>query len=260
MPPCNGLRKKALFSAAGYMPTASTGHGVPIGTPMVSITHTHGSLLERLRHGSDPVAWDDFFHRYWPFVFSIARQCGCTQHTSEEIVQEVMLAVFEKKAFFCHDPARGRFRDWLGGVVRNKVMARRRAPAERCRVRGAGALPERAACNDAPEARWATAFDQAMLAFLLDIVRSETSPRAYQAFEAVAIGGCSGAEAARLTGMTRNAVYQARKKILRRLRELGAKYDAQGPPDERIRAAMHARPSAMIERSVVTRVEGVCLG
>ena len=40
---------------------------------MVSGTHTRASLLERLQDGADPMAWDDFFHRYWPFVFSLAR-------------------------------------------------------------------------------------------------------------------------------------------------------------------------------------------
>ncbi len=221
---------------------------------MVSATHTRVSLLERLREGADPVAWDEFFHRYWPFVFAIARQCGCSQPTAEEIVQEVVLAIFEKKAVFRHDPSRGRFRDWLGGVVRNKVVVRRRSPAERCRARGgSGEPPECKSVDGSPDARWAAAFNHAMLAFLLDIVRAEVHPRAYQAFEAVAIGGCSGAEAARLTGMTRNAVYQARKKILRRLRELGAEYGEQGPPDEMIAAALRARPSASVERSLMTR-------
>jgi RNA polymerase sigma-70 factor (ECF subfamily) len=229
---------------------------------MVSDTHTRTSLLERIQDGADPMAWDDFFHRYWPFVFSIARQRGCTQHTAEEIVQEVMLAVFERKAVFCHDPSRGRFRDWLGGVVRNTVRARRRAPAQRCRAQGGSGneFPEIETSGDAPDAMWKAAFEQAMLMFLLDMVRSEVHPRTYQAFEAFALGGCSGAEAARLTGLTRNAVYQARKNVLRRLRELGAVYGQQGPPDEMIRAAIRSRPSAVVERSLATRIgqtEGV---
>jgi len=224
---------------------------------MASGAHTRTSLLERLRDGSDPVVWKDFFDRYWRFAFSIARQRGCTEHTAEEIVQEVMLALFEGKAVFRHDASRGGFRDWLGGVVRNKVGARRRDPAERCRAQvGTGIdLSEHGTSRDAPDALCEAAFDQALLAFLLDRVRSEVHPRTYQAFEAVALGGCSGVEAARLTGMTRNAVYQARKTVLRRLRELGAVYGQQGPPDEMIRAALGGRPSAVVERSLITRIE-----
>ena len=212
---------------------------------MVSNANTRTSLLECLHEGADPVVWDDFFRRYWPYVFSIARQRGCTEHTAEEIVQEVMLAVFEKKAVFCHDPSRGRFRDWLGGVVRNKVTLRRRSPAERCRATGGDdPLPEIESSDEAPDAQLDAAFDRAMLAFLLDAVRAEVHPRTYQAFEAFALGGCSGAEAARLTGLTPNAVYQARKNILRRLRELGAAFDGQGTARSKCSARRSARVPA----------------
>jgi RNA polymerase sigma factor (sigma-70 family) len=226
-------------------------------TSMVSNANTRTSLLERLGDGADPMAWDDFFRRYWPFVFSVARQHGCKEHTAEEIVQEVMLALFEKKAVFRHDPSRGRFRNWLGGVVRNKVIARRRSPGERCRARGGSddRLFDLESSGDEPDARWESAFDQAMLAFLLDKVRSQVHPRTYQAFEAVALGQCSGTEAARLTGLTPNAVYQARKNVLGRLRELGASHGRKGPSDEMIRAAFQVRPSASIERSLTMRVE-----
>lgn len=224
---------------------------------MVSSTDTRMSLLDRLQDGADPLVWDDFFRRYWPFLFSVARQRGCTEHTAEEIVQDVMLAIFEKKAVFCHDSSRGRFRDWLGGVVRNKVLMRRRSPADRCRARGGGddGLPEPESSEDQPDAHWEAAFDQAMLAFLLDRVRAEVHPRTYQAFEAFALGGCSGAEAARLTGLTPNAVYQARKNVLKRLRELGVVFARRGPPDEMLRDAIRSRPSAAVERSLTMRIE-----
>ena len=91
----------------------------------------------------------------------------------------------------------------------------------------AAPLPEIQSCDDPPDAQLDAAFDQAMLAFLLDVVRGEVRPRTYQAFEAFVLGGCSAAEAARLTGLTPNAVYQARKNILRRLRELGAALRSQ---------------------------------
>jgi RNA polymerase sigma factor (sigma-70 family) len=224
---------------------------------MVSNANTRTSLLERIRDGADPMAWDDFFRRYWPFVFSVARRQGCTEHTAEEMVQEVMLAVFEKKAVFSHDPARGRFRDWLGGVVRNKVVARRRSPAERCRARGGDGdnLPEIESPDEQPDAAWETAFEHAVLAFLLDRVRAQVHPRTYQAFEAVVFGGCSGAEAARLTGLTANGVYQAKKNVINRLRGLGAVFGRKEPSDEMIREAIRSRPAASIERSLTLQIE-----
>jgi RNA polymerase sigma factor (sigma-70 family) len=222
---------------------------------MSADSQTRATLLERVQNGADRIAWDAFFARYWPLVFTAARRRGCSEHTAEEIVQEVMLAVFEKKAVFCYDPARGRFRDWLGAVVRNKVAERRRKPGDQARARGGdGQNPEPAASDGGPDAAWEAAFEQATLAFLLDVIRRETSPRAYQAFELFTLGRLSGAEVARITGLSRNAVYQAQKKVLRRLRELGATYRDHGPPDDCLRAAIESRPSAAVERSMRTRL------
>ena len=224
---------------------------------MAADSQTRATLLDRIQNGADPVALEEFLARYWRLIFTAARHRGCSEHTAEEVVQDVMLAVFEKKAVFCYDPARGRFRDWLGAVVRNKVAERRRRPSELVRSRGGDGQALDPAAPDAhePDAAWEAAFEQATLAFLLDVVRRETSPRTYQAFELCASGRLSGAEVARVTGLSRNAVYQARKKVLRRLRELGAAYRDRGPPDDCLRAALDARPSGAVEHSLRTRMD-----
>jgi RNA polymerase sigma-70 factor (ECF subfamily) len=223
---------------------------------MSADSQTRATLLERVQNGADRIAWDEFVGRYWPLIFTAARRRGCSEHTAEEIVQDVMLAVFENKAVFCYDPARGRFRDWLGAVVRNKVAERRRKLNGQARARGGdGADPEPVASDVEPDAAWEAAFEQATLAFLLDVVRRETSPRTYQAFELSSLGRLSGAEVARVTGLSRNAVYQAQKKVLRRLRELGATYRDRGPPNDCLRAALESRPNAAVERSLRTRMD-----
>ena len=54
----------------------------------------------------------------------------------------------------------------------------------------------------------------------LDAVRRETNARTYLAFELVSLEGLSGGEAARITGLSRNAVYKACKRVSQRLVEL----------------------------------------
>ena len=217
---------------------------------------TRPTLLQRLRDGDAVMAWEEFFQRYWRLIYAAARERGCREHTAEEIVQEVMLTVFRQRDVFRYDPTRGRFRDWLRTVVRNAVAEHRRGPAQRVRGKGGnseGHLPE-PADPAAPDAAWEDAFEQSVLAALLDCVRREVTPETFQAFELITLEELSGREVARLTGLSRNAVYLARKRVLKRLQELGAGYRQQGQLDERVRRALEFLPDAAVERSLTNRV------
>jgi RNA polymerase sigma factor (sigma-70 family) len=218
---------------------------------------TRATLLERLRDGADALVWDEFFDRYGRLIFAAARARGCSAHTAEEIVQDVMLAVFETRDVFRYDPARGRFRDWLCGLVRNKVAEFRRRPAERVRARGGDsdvAVLGAEAGDAPPDEAWQAVFEQSLLAVLLDAVRRQVNPRTYQAFELFVLCEMPGREVARITGLTRNAVYQARKTVLARLRELGATYREDGRLRDRIKQAMALLPCPARQRSLTARV------
>ena len=204
------------------------------------------------------MAWEEFFGHYWPVIFALARCRGCSEYTAEEVVQDVMLNVFQQRDLFQYDPARGRFRDWLSVVVRNKVAEHRRRPAGR--IRGAGGdsdtnLPQPESDDTPADELWEAAFENALLVVLLDVVRREVNPRDYLAFELLAINELPGAETARITGLTRNAAYKARRRVLGRLRELGGTYGEDGQLSRRIKQAMQSRPSAAVQRSLTTRVE-----
>jgi RNA polymerase sigma factor (sigma-70 family) len=221
-------------------------------------TTTRATLLERLRDGADVLAWDEFFARYWPTIYGFARYRGCSQHTAEEIVQDVMLKVFQQRDVYQYDPARGRFRDWLGAVVRNRVAEHHRSPANRVRGGGGDAgvgRLEQATDEQGPDAAWEAAFEDSLLVALLDAVRRETNARTYLAFELVSLEGLSGGEAARMTGLSRNAVYKACRRVVERLVELGAPYREDGRLAQQIRKAMEQRPSAAVQRSLTERIQ-----
>jgi RNA polymerase sigma-70 factor (ECF subfamily) len=220
-------------------------------------TTTRATLLERLRDGANILAWDEFFEHYWPTIYGFARHRGCSEHTAEEIVQDVMLAVFQHRDVYQYDPARGRFRDWLGTVVRNKVAEHRRRPANRLRTAGDSdnCVLDQAADQQGPDAVWEAAFESALLVALLDAVRRESNARVYLAFELVSLEGLSGGEASRLTGLSRNAVYKANKRVIERLTDLGAPYREEGRLADRIKRALEHQPPAAVERSVTMRVQ-----
>jgi RNA polymerase sigma-70 factor (ECF subfamily) len=169
-----------------------------------------------------------------------------------------MLVVFTHREVFRYDRARGRFRSWLGALVQNTVAKRRRQPADR--IRGCGGDQQEGilaveADEAEPDAAWEAAFDDAILATLLDEVRREVTPQTYQAFELTALQDLPGDQVAEITGLRRNAVYAARLRVVRRLQELGAFYREDGQLTERLKQALASRPSAAVERSVVARIE-----
>ncbi|MFC1806102.1 RNA polymerase sigma factor [Planctomycetota bacterium] len=220
-------------------------------------TGTRASLLERLREGMDPAPWQEFFDRYWPAMYAFARRCGCADQTAEDVVQEVMLTVFERRQVFRYDPTRGRFRNWLCTVVRRKIAGLRRRQRHEVPLGGDGEgdgplLPQSTEAQ--PDEAWQASFENSLLLALLEVVRREVGPATYQAFELTALHDLKAAEAARLTGMTRNAVYLARKRVLGRLRELGASYGERGELDARLKQVLELGPSPSVERSMTTRI------
>jgi RNA polymerase sigma-70 factor (ECF subfamily) len=200
------------------------------------------------------MAWEEFFGIYGPLLWSYARRRGCADHTAEDLVQDVMLKLFERRDVFRHDPARGRFRDWLGAVVRNRVAEYRRRPQERARPTLGGIPPEPAGEEAGPDAAWEEAFERGLLAAALDLVRCEVEPRDYLAFELTAIEELEPARAAEVAGLSRNAVYKARRRILERLRDILGPYEDEGRLTERLREAMEALPPGAAERSLTARV------
>lgn len=220
-------------------------------------SQTRPTLLDRLREGDDALVWDEFFARYWRLIYAAARHRGCTEHTAEEIVQDVMLTVFERRDLFQYDPARGRFRDWLATVVRNKVAEHRRRPAQRVRAAGGDSgdgFPEPEDGDQGPDAAWEAVWEDGLLVIALDVIRREMNPRTYQAFELFVLEELPGAEVARMTGVSRNAVYQARRSVFQRLRELGGSYDLDGQLSTRIKQALQSQPGAIVERSITDHV------
>jgi RNA polymerase sigma-70 factor (ECF subfamily) len=221
-------------------------------------TSTRATLLQRLRDGADALAWDEFFARYGATIYGFARHRGCSLHTAEEIVQDVMLQVFQQRDVYQYDPDRGRFRDWLGAVVRNKVAEHRRRPANRVRGMGGDSsvgLLEQATEQAAPDAAWDAAFENSLLLALLDAVRRETDARTYLAFELLSFEGMSGIQAARITGLSRNAVYKARKRVLERLTDLGARHGSRQQLAEQLGAVQQQRLPAAEERALTARIQ-----
>ena len=221
-------------------------------------SNTRPTLLESLREGTDPQAWEEFFGRYWPLIYSYAKHGGCSDNTAEDVVQDVLATVFQQQGVFRYDPARGRFRSWLGTIVRNKIAEHRRRPNQQVRPRGGDShatVAWEAADGDSPEEAWETAFEKNLLVALLDVLQSEMAPQRFQAFELFVFSDLSAAEVAKITGLTRHGVYNALRAAFARLQQLGQPYRERGELANRLKDAIDSSPDATVERTLTFRIQ-----
>lgn len=175
---------------------------------------THPSLLIRIRDPRDQEAWGAFVETYLPMIYRYARRTGLQDADAADVSQEVLSEVSRCIRGFEYQPERGRFRDWLGLVVRRRVakFLKQRGRAE------VGEGPEAAeAC--APDAGWTEEFNARILAAALERIRPHFEQETWRAFERVWLDDRRAGEVAAELNRPIEAIYTAKSRVLRRLEE-----------------------------------------
>jgi RNA polymerase sigma-70 factor (ECF subfamily) len=173
------------------------------------------SLLERLRLPLAREAWARFAELYTPLIYSWARRAGLPPADAADLVQDVFVTLLEKLPEFTYDNRKS-FRAWLRTVTLNKWRdnGRRRAAAPRADDGALADVPG----SDGLGAFWEAEYHRHLVGRALKVMQTEFQPATWKAcWECVACGK-SAAEVAALLGISENAVYIARCRVLRRLR------------------------------------------
>ena len=184
------------------------------------------SLLEDLRNGADERAWQEFFRRYAPLLVATARRLGLSESDADDVVQETIVAVHQafrtKDEPFDH--TRSRFKTWLQGITLHKIMAvrRRHARAQRDLERAREWPPSEV---DDAQAVFDQEWERNQLAIALREVARCVDPGVYQAFELYAVLGQPASRVAKFLGVSRNAVYISKSRVLARLRDVLARLE-----------------------------------
>jgi RNA polymerase sigma factor (sigma-70 family) len=91
--------------------------------------NTRQTLLEKIRDQHDETSWEDFVYYYQQYIYVVIRGMNLNHHDAEEIVQLVLLKVWDKLPDFQYDSEKGRFRGWLcrvtGNIVKNYLRSRK---------------------------------------------------------------------------------------------------------------------------------------
>jgi RNA polymerase sigma-70 factor, ECF subfamily len=176
---------------------------------------TSFSLIERLRQPAAHEAWTRFVKLYTPLLYNWAGRLGLAAEDAADLVQEVLTLLVQKLPAFAYDPQQ-RFRGWLWTLTLNQCRAGQRRkvlPVDADR----GRLAEVAA-PEGVEGVDETEYRQYIVGRVLRLMQGEFEENTWRAFWETVAEDRSAAAVADQLGVSVAAVYAAKSRVLRRLR------------------------------------------
>ncbi len=188
----------------------------------MNTTVTSTELLAGLRDAHNKSAWRQLCARYEPILLACAGRAGLQQADAHDVVQETLLTFVERFRAGDYDRERGRLRAWLRGIAANKIHeVRRQRPRQEVQAAdqtGSTQLlqrvPDEAELADDFEAEW----ERSVLAECLRLVREQVDVLTFESFRLYALEDRPVEEVAARLGITREAVYVHKSRVLKRLR------------------------------------------
>jgi RNA polymerase sigma-70 factor (ECF subfamily) len=172
------------------------------------------SLLDRLRHPGEQHAWERFVALYTPLLYYWAQRMGLRPQDAGDVVQEVFKTLVEKLQAFRYDAQRS-FRGWLREVLRNKCIDRQRVNSIPLVDQGVSKVPDPAQPDDFIEQE----YREYIVRRALQLMQKEFKPATWKACWAFVVEAKPAAVIARELGISEQAVFTAKWRVLRRLRE-----------------------------------------
>jgi RNA polymerase sigma-70 factor (ECF subfamily) len=184
----------------------------------MSAPTTRASLLSRVRDPADQLAWREFESRYGDLIVRYARARRLQHADAEDVRQHVLLELSKSLRGFQYDPARGRFRDYLGRIVKNVIS---RVPARPNSSGGPQVTNSEVEASAAAESDilWEQEWVDHHYRRALQTIQEAFEPRSVAAFERILKGESIDAVAA-AESLTPEAVHKAKQRIRDRLRQL----------------------------------------
>jgi RNA polymerase sigma-70 factor (ECF subfamily) len=198
----------------------------PTTSPNDALDRTSLTMLARVRE-DDPAAWERLVRLYGPVIHRWCVRGGLQPDDAADVVQELFGTLLRKLDDFRRDRPGDSFRAWLWAVTRNKIRDHFRRLQKQPQGAGGSEANERLAqllADDASDPSTVAGPGEgggALDVFRrgLELIEGEFEPTTWQAFWRVQVEEQSPADVAAALGLTPNAVYKAKARVLSRLRE-----------------------------------------
>jgi len=190
------------------------------------MTETSPSLLQRVQREGDDESWRELVELYLPLIRRWLRRHPLEAADADDLVQEVFGVVVRKLPGFEHNQRTGAFRAWLRTITVRCARDFWRSKNHRPDAKGGseflGMLDQLEDPNSEISRRWDREHDLHVTRKLLERLESAFAPQTWKAFQRVALDGSPADEVAEELGMTVNAVFIAKSRVLSRLRQEAA--------------------------------------
>ena len=179
---------------------------------------TRSSVLKAVADTENEAAWARLFDLYAGFVFSIARSKGLKEEDADDVVQVVFTDLARELPTFEYDCGRGRFRSYLLKLIYWRINDMLRGVLRDNKLKEAykdevANMP--LVDRDFAEREWqAAALEEA-----LRRIKPDVRPEHYAAFVASAVEGQDTETVMRLYNLSRDNLYQIRKRLTAKLQE-----------------------------------------
>ena len=192
----------------------------------VSVSTTSVSLLDRLQNSGDESAWTQLDSVYGPLIRGWLSRQSLEAVDRDDVVQDVLLVVLRKLPQFEHNGRVGAFRTWLRTItvncLRDHWRSRRLRPLADGDTSFVDVLDQLADDSSELTRQWDQEHDLTVTRQLLEGIRGTVEPSTWSAFEGVTLHERNAADVARDLGISVASVYQAKSRILARLRQAAA--------------------------------------
>lgn len=194
----------------------------------------HPTLSSALLAGvkaMEPDGWSRLVTTFGPIVYRWCRSSGVAESDAPDVVQEVFASVARGIASFHREKESGSFRSWLATITRNRVRdyfrrQKNRQPAAggtealtRLRDHAEELSAEEELTKHLESTICPNSIQNPIVKRELESVRDEFQSTTWEAFWATTVDGESASEVASRTGLSVASVYQAKSRVLRRLRK-----------------------------------------
>lgn len=189
------------------------------------MSDTSQSLLQRIKCGEEPDAWNQLYSIYEPLLryWLIAQRVS--ESDADDLVQEVLATLTQELKKFEHNGRPGAFRKWLKTILINRLRNFWRSRDNRPTAKGGDAFElmiKEMEDSDSELSRiWDEEHDKFLLAKLWQIVKARFSETTCKAFQRYVRDGVSASDVATELGISNNAVLIAKSRVLKELRQVG---------------------------------------